>query len=507
MLTRITTLAFLLFIAANASAVEVKLTSPQGALVGATAPGADAIHVFKGIPYAVPPVGPRRWHHAEPAASWEGERLATEFSPVCLQKPYPSGTFFARPSAISSEDCLYLNVWSGAAQGEKLPVMFWIHGGGLTRGSAAIDSYDGTALAQKDVVVVTINYRLDLFGYFNHPELQDDNGQPLANFGTTDQVLALKWVKDNISAFGGDPDNVTIFGESAGSFSVHHLMATPMAKGLFHRAIGQSGSALGPMHDARDKQSPAHVTALTLQEKAGAENLHDLVHIDGAKLLSLAGDIRFRPVVDGTVFPEEIRGQFEKGNFNAVPLMVGFNAHEGTTLGVTYRIPKSEEAYLESVAKQYGAMADKFLAAYPAADLRASTLDAFRDSFVTAGMQTWAMNMEQTGQPAYLYYFTFEPLGSELGAYHAAEIVYAFNNVATRDNPAENKRHARLADAMSDYWTNFAKTGNPNGSKLEKWQPYTFANRNYIELGDTIKAKKNLLPGIWELQEQLRVSR
>ncbi len=506
MFEKLTQLACCLLIAATCAAAEVKLTSPQGTLVGATAPGVDMVRVFKGIPYGVPPVGPRRWHHAEAANGWQGERLATQFSPVCLQHPYPTGTFFANPAKISSEDCLYLNVWSAAPADKKLPVMVWIHGGGLTRGDGATSAYNGTALAQKGVVVVTINYRLDIFGYFNHPDLKDADGQPLANFGTTDQVLALKWVKDNISAFGGDPNNVTIFGESAGSFSVHHLMATPLAKGLFHRAIGQSGSALGPMDNLTDNDSPAHAMAMKLQTQAGASSLHDLVHIDGAKLLSLSQGTRFRPAVDGTVFPGEIRAQFERGDFNAVPLMVGFNAHEGTTLGVTYRIPKTADAYVDTVRKQYGELANRFLEIYPAANLRTSVLDAFRDGFVTESMQTWAMNMEQTGQPAYLYYFTFEPAGPELGAYHAAEIVYAFNNVSLV-NPAADERHTKLAEAMSDYWTNFAKTGDPNGRGLKKWRPYTFAKRNYVELGETIASKKDLLPGIWEFQQVLRNSR
>ncbi|XOV87648.1 MAG: carboxylesterase/lipase family protein [Pseudomonadota bacterium] len=503
MLSRILQTCLCLLLAVTCGAAEVRLTTPQGTLVGATAPDSDKVRVFKGIPYGAPPVGPGRWHHATPAAGWQGERLATEFSPVCLQHPYAPGTFFARPSRISSEDCLYLNVWTAADSNEKLPVMFWIHGGGLTRGTGATEAYDGTALANKGVVVVTINYRLDLFGYFNHPDLKDEAGNPLANFGTTDQVLALKWVRDNISAFGGDPGNVTIFGESAGAFSVHHLMATPLAAGLFHRAIGQSGSALGPMDNLRDKTSPAHAMALKLQSQAGATNLHDLMHIDGARLLSLAEGTRFRPAVDGMVFEQEIRRQFAQGTFNAVPLMVGFNAHEGTTLGVTYRIPASAEEYIARVRKQYGDLADQFLQIYPATDLRKSTLDAFRDGFVTESMQTWAMNMEQTGQPAYLYYFTFEPAGPELGAYHAAEIVYAFNNVSLV-NPAADSRHMELAEAMSDYWTNFAKTGNPNGKGLARWRPYTAGKRHYIELGDTIKPGTDLLPGIWELYQGFR---
>ncbi len=487
-----------------ANAVPVELATGQGMLIGSTSQTNSAIHVFKGIPYAKPPVGERRWTPSELAGSWKASRLATHFSPACMQHPYPEGTFFSRPSMPTSEDCLYLNVWSGAKPTEKRPVMVWIHGGALTRGTGATDVYDGTALASKGVVVVTINYRLDVFGYFSHPELKLANGQPSANFGTSDQVTALKWVKEHISEYGGDPDNVTIFGESAGSFSVHHLMSTPSAKGLFHRAIGQSGSSLKPMPDARIANSSSNTMALAYQTAAKVESLQELKQMDATAILAAAKNFRFRPVLDGTVFEDQIYDLFDRGEYNSVPLMVGFNADEGTTLGVGAAVPKTAQAYENFVSKRFGNLADEFLSIYPASDLYRSTMDAFRDDFGTWAMQSWAMKMENTRQPAYLYYFTFKPSGEKLGAYHAAEIAYAFNNIELlRDNAPDN--HKQLAEAMSDYWVAFAKTGQPNARGLPKWLPFSKADRQYIQLDEKIQPKKDLLPGIWEFHDKVRL--
>lgn len=490
----------------SSHAKTVELTTSQGKLIGTSSATNNDISVFKGIPFAKPPVGSRRWTHSELADTWEASRLATQFSPACMQHPYPEGTFFSRPSLPTSEDCLYLNIWSGAKAEEKLPVMLWIHGGALTRGTAAISAYDGTALASKGVIVVSINYRLDVFGYFSHPELKLGNGQPAANFGTSDQVTALRWVKKYISEYGGDPDNVTIFGESAGSRSVHHLMSTPAAKGLFHRAIGQSGSSLESMSDARLTASASNQMALNYQLAAKAESLADLKQIDAASILTTAKDFRFRPVLDGNIFEDQIYTLFEQGQYNSVPLMVGFNADEGTTLGVAAAVPKTQQGYKASVHKRFGTLADEFLTIYPADDLYRSTMDAFRDSFVTWSMQTWAMRMANTSQAAYLYYFTFEPSGEKLGAYHAAEIVYAFNNIdLVLESVPDN--HKRLAETMSDYWVSFAKSGTPNANGLTAWMPYSKDNRQYIELGDRVTGKKDLLPGIWEFHDKIRLEK
>ena len=297
----ITAIALLATVSAHAE--PVTLETPQGKLLGDMSDG--KVRAFKGIPFAIPPVGNWRWRPAEPALGWKGVRLATRFNQSCPQPGYPEGSFFASPNEPTSEDCLYLNVWSASSDDDKLPVMVWIHGGGLTRGSGSTGWYDGTALARKGVVVVTINYRLGIFGYFTHPELSKESPHNASgNYGTSDQVMALRWVRDNISAFGGDPGNVTIFGESAGSFSVHHMMSTPLAAGLFHRAIGESGTSFGPMLELRTGEVTAERNGVKFASAVGAGYLRELRGMTARKVLEASQSHRFRPVMDGWIFPE-----------------------------------------------------------------------------------------------------------------------------------------------------------------------------------------------------------
>jgi len=297
-----------------ASVVSAQGTLPvaetaQGKLLGVASERAAAVKVFKGIPYAAPPVGQRRWQPPQAAAAWTGERMADSFGPDCMQQPYAEGSFFYRPARMNSEDCLYLNVWTAAEPDESRPVMVWLHGGALTRGSGAIDTYDGASLAQKDVILVTINYRLGVFGYFAHPELVAESPRFSAgNYGILDQIQALKWVQQNIAAFGGDPDNVTVFGESAGAWSVHFLTASKLAEGLFHKAIAQSGARLD-MRVELDRQSSAGASAAAsgaqLAQRLGAESVADLRAMPARELLDGAADEGFRTdgIVDGWVIP------------------------------------------------------------------------------------------------------------------------------------------------------------------------------------------------------------
>ena len=257
-------------------------STPQGDLIGKLAPTNDTVRMFLGIPYAAPPIASARWKPPATPESWTGERMATDYGPNCMQEPYPKGSFFYRPVRLSSEDCLYLNVWTSAHSDEKRPVMVWIHGGALTRGSGARATYDGSNLAQKGIVLVTINYRLGVFGYFAHPELISESPNDAAgNYGLLDQVRALEWVQDNIAAFGGDPDNVTIFGESAGSWSVNLLSASPLAKGLFHKAIGERGARLDP----RMTLSEATRDGSDLAAALGAASLADMRAVSAQQLL------------------------------------------------------------------------------------------------------------------------------------------------------------------------------------------------------------------------------
>src|SRR5690554_2298307 len=327
----------------------------QGALLGKRSERNPANTVFKGIPYAAPPVGERRWRVPVAAAGWQGERMATEFGPDCMQQPYPEGSFFYRPGCMSSEDCLYLNVLAPDAADEPLPVMVWLHGGALTRGSGAISTYDGASLAGKDVVLVTVNYRLGVFGYLAHLELvaesaaYSDGNYSAGNYGILDQIQALRWVQENIAAFGGDPNNVTIFGESAGAWSVHFLTASPLANGLFHKAIAQSGARMD-MRVELDRHSTAGQSATTsgvqLAEQLGVDGLAGLRAMPGRELLDGAAAASFRSdgIVDGWVIPDQPYQLFAEGRQNRVPILVGFNSDEGTTLGAADVLPGTSAA-------------------------------------------------------------------------------------------------------------------------------------------------------------------
>ena len=485
-----------------AVAETVVMSMPQGKLQGATSARDDGIAVFKNIPYALPPVGQRRFRVAEAAPDWSGTRLATDFSPACMQPPYPSESIYARPATPSSEDCLYLNVWtprSVLTQGDKtqkpegLPVMVWIHGGGLTRGSGSVPTYDGAGLAAKGVVLVTINYRLGVFGYMAHPEASAESSFGVSgNYGTSDQVAALEWVKRNIGGFGGDANNVTIFGESAGSWSVHHMLATPRAKGLFHKAIGQSGARFGRMAPLRGDATSGHAQGVKLQTVVGAENLADLRNLDAATLLAASQQMRFNEVFDGVVFPEQFYEMFAAHRYNIVPLMVGYNADEGTTLGGIDNAPADAEAYKASLEKRFGEFSDALLKHYPADDPKESSLALMRDTLFGRGMHTWARLNAQKEKDTYFYYFTREPLGEPLGAFHAAEIAYAFDNVSAADlneEPATAETanieavdvDQRLSQLMSDYWVAFARNGKPNVEGATRWPRYSAKKPLHLE--------------------------
>ncbi|HMB27662.1 MAG TPA: carboxylesterase family protein, partial [Blastocatellia bacterium] len=408
----------------------------------------DGVRSYKGIPFAAPPVGELRWKAPQPVAAWEGVRECNDFGPDCPQAPYPQSSLYYSAPRKHSEDCLYLNVWTAARAGEKRPVMVWIHGGALTRGSGATPTYDGTALAKKGVVLVTVNYRLGPLGYLAHPELTAESpNRSSGNYGALDQVAALKWVQKNIAAFGGDPGRVTIFGESAGSWSVNVLVASPLARGLFHRAIGQSGGTFGPMaylKEDREGRASAEKMGEAFAKAAGADSIKALRAQPAEKIVEVFNNdpegkkFRTQPNVDGWALPDEIRNIFAQGNQNDAPVIVGSNANEMTTLTVPAAVPKTTEDYRKRVETQYGAAVKEFDAVYPVnseADIAAAYLGGLRDVTFTLPMRTWA-RMTATGRSkAYLYFFSHvppNPNSKYLGAYHAGEIVYVFNNLNRR---------------------------------------------------------------------------
>jgi len=449
----------------------------QGKLSGA--PGnSPAVRVYKGIPYAAPPVGDLRWAPPKPAADWAGVRQATTFGNECPQSLYAADSLYYTPPKPTGEDCLFLNVWTAAkSASEKRPVMVWIHGGALTRGSGDTPVYNGENFATKGVVLVTINYRLGIFGFLAHPELTQEAGNKVSgNYAVLDQIAALKWVQKNIAMFGGDPGRVTIFGESAGSWSINYLVASPLAKGLFQRAIGESGAAFAPM------------TTLAQAEAAGARagSLKDLRAKSAEELLKTPA--RTAPVVDGWVFPTDIYTIFANGKQNDVPTIAGSNGDEATSLSPW---PKNGTAatFIAQAKRTYGDHADDFLKVFPAADdkqAEAAHYNSFRDQTFTWEMRTWARMQEKTGKSkTYLYQFTRIPPGPESAryrAYHASEIAYVFGTLDP-PRPWEPLDHT-VSSLMNAYWVNFASTGNPNGKGLPAWPAYSSKEDQNITFGD-----------------------
>ena len=478
------------------SAFAQQVETPSGKLVGSVSEHADSISVFKGIPYALAPTGARRWTYAAAHPGWQGVRNATRFSPACVQHPYPEGSFFARSSEPTSEDCLYLNVWSPMSKTKPLPVMVWIHGGALTRGAGSIATYDGTELAKKGVVLVTINYRLGVLGYMAHPQLSAETAaNNSGNYGTSDQIQALRWVQANIAAFGGDPNNVTIFGESAGSWSVNHLVGSPQAKGLFHRAIGQSGGNFRKLPSLRGGKDSAESRGSALQQKLGVASIAEMRQLDVQELLASDDGRSYRAIVDGKIIPAQLYQLFEDGNFNQVPVMLGYNAEEGTTLGALRAMPDNVAGYKGMLAQRFGESAKDVLALYPSTDIRASVLALSADTGFGWNMHYWASKSTQHAVDAYLYYFTHQPLGPELGAFHAAEIVYAFNNVRHSPNFGSAQNLA-LANEISNYWVNFATYGDPNGESPGAWPRYSDQAKGYLEF-----AAEGAKPGVGLMQD------
>ena len=459
-------------------------------LIADVAADASGVRVFKGIAYASPPVGDLRWKRPEPVKSWDGVRKADEWGPRCMQS--------SRLGDIDplnkrmDEDCLYLNVWTPARSAtEKLPVMVWIHGGSNNVGAGSQPDYDGGNLAKKGAVVVTINYRLDVFGFLAHPELTTESGtNSSGNYGLLDQIAALQWVQKNISAFDGDPGLVTVFGESAGAFNISLLMVSPLAKGLFARAIGESGGALTPIPAFGPK--PLRIgeqDGVKFTQVLGVSSLAELRAKSAQEVLQAAikAPITYGfGVVDGYVVPEHPAKAYAQGKQHEVPLLAGWNAGEGTLFAA--RLVKwgpDLPSYTERIRSQFKDQAEEVLKLYPAGptqeDDKRIFAELFGDEIISYGTWAWVeRSAARPTIPTYRYYFMRRPPGApELsvnplaapGVYHAAELYYAWNNLQIRDWPWEDDDR-RLADVMATYWVNFAKTGNPNGQGLPEWPIY-----------------------------------
>lgn len=490
-------LAMFLQILAPAQAQQPTATTKNGLVEGSTTPD-GMVASFKGIPFAAPPLGELRWKAPQPVANWSGSRDCTRFGPSAMQAtPAPFFVWseeFLIPKAPISEDCLYLNVWSptAAIAKEKLPVIVWVHGGGFTSGGGACPIYDGEGMARKGVVFVSINYRVGIFGFFAHPELSRESGHGASgNYAFLDMVAALQWVQQNIAAFGGDPGRVTIAGQSAGSFAVNALVASPLAKGLFHRAIGQSGGMFG---DRALSLPAASLAGLDFMKKMGKTSLSELRQLSADSLLPHTGSHN-SPVQDGYVLPKEVHAIFAEGQQNDVPTLTGWNRDEGFIFGKTMT---AEEWRADAVAK-YGGLAEEFLRAFPASDdavAKQSQKHFFKHMAFAWQNYTWAkLQAEKGKQKAWLYRFDRVPPGrpdlAEHGAFHSAEIAYALHSLPMWNRPWEPTDQL-LMEQMSGYWANFAATGDPNGPGLPRWEAYHPAAHNIMVLGEKTGVRTGL---------------
>ena len=465
-----------------------------GQIVGV--PGRDAsIMVFKGVPYAAPPVGNLRWRAPKPVVAWQGVKKADHFGDSCIQnivterKPW---TYEFMTHTEISEDCLYLNVWTGAkSAGEKRPVYVYIHGGGNTEGSGAVPVYDGEGLAKKGIVVVTVNYRLGIFGFFTHPELTAESDvHASGNYALLDLVAVLHWVHDNIAAFGGNPGRVTIGGQSAGASDTHSLVASPLAKGLFQGAIAESGSSLGRLGLMNSNTLAVQEQAgVRFAEAKGAKSLADLRKLSWKELIApVQGGGRFGVVVDGYVQPASAGEMFAQGKQNDVPTLTGSNLND--IGGASTHPTVTAEEFRKQAGQRYTDLADAFLKLFPAAtddEARASSNAAALD-VMRVSTYLWAVERGKTAKTkAYTYFWDHTlpgPDADQYGAFHTGEVPYVMNTLNMCQNRTFTGADYKIADMMSSYWANFIRTGDPNGKGLAHWASTAEKPETTMELGD-----------------------
>jgi len=469
-------------LAATAAAVPATVHIDSGWLEGMPRAGTT---VYEGIPFAAPPVGPLRWRAPEPPASWSGVRKADHFGPPCMQTP---PMIPGMPPMHMSEDCLYLNVWTPAKSArEKLPVMVWIYGGGFMFGSTDLPLYDGARLAAHGVVVVSIAYRVGPMGFLALPALDAESAHGVSgNYGLLDQIAGLRWVQHNIGAFGGDPARVTIFGESAGAISVSILAASPLAHGLFAGAISESGGSFGPPRvppypgENMPTLPEADRTGLAFEKQLGASTLGEMRRLPAEKIQRAAAPVgEFWPVVDGWVVPGDQYTLYQQGRYNHTPVLIGTNSDEGVIFGAA----PSRSAYVRAVHQRFGPFAARILEAYPAtADRwRQSSLDVMRDAAFAWGTWAWARLQAQTSDSkVFLYYFDHipprpphSPWKNATGAVHSEEMVYVFQHLDQSPALPWTEVDRQLSADMGEYWTNFAKYGDPNGAGVPHWAAFT----------------------------------
>ena len=452
------------------------------------------LRVFKGIPFAAPPVGDSRWREPRSPAPWTGVRKATTFAPACMQ------TGVSMPGEIpptTSEDCLYLNIWTPASA-KNLPVIVWIYGGGFFNGSASMPLYWGDRLARKGAVIVTFGYRVGPFGFLAHPELTKESPHHSSgNYGLLDQIAALRWVQRHVAAFGGDPARITIAGQSAGAASVSILMSSPLAKGLFQRAIAESGGMFEPMQLAPNYQLVnAEREGEAYARSVGATSLADLRALSAAALLKgNAGEIS-HPVIEPEVMPRSPYDTFASGEQNDVPILIGSNENEARSLIPDLAAVRAA-TFEADITKRWGVLPPALLAPYPhTTDAQAvrARLDFERDLRFGWDMWAWASLTATNGKsPVYYYHFDHDPpfpsgsVYAGWGPSHYSELWYSFDHL-NQESWAWTRADRLLATHISSYWVNFARSGNPNGKGLPIWPPFTRDNQQVLYLDDPTHA-------------------
>jgi para-nitrobenzyl esterase len=498
---------FLLFLSVIAKAQNPIVATINGEIQG-TSSTDKTVRIFKGIPFAASPVGDLRWKAPQAVQNWKGVKKCTAFSASPMQnKPQPfycwSEEFIAQAEPII-EDCLYVNVWTTAKpKSEKQPVFVWIYGGGLNSGSANCAIYDGEEMAKKGVVFVSLNYRVGVFGFMAHPELSKESGHDASgNYGFLDQIAALKWVQKNIAAFGGDPNNVTIAGQSAGAFSVTAMIASPLAKGLFHKAIPQSGSLLSNVLSKNLEK--AEEQGVALMKKANTNSIAELRKKSAEELQLLSNNPelgRFGTAMDGYVLPVNLLDYFKKGLHNQTPILTGWVTGDGSFMGDA---TMTVEEYKKEAQAKYGDRADAFLSIFPATTTdEVKTVKQKLTLLSFAGMPAHLL-ASFNSKASYLYRFGHvapdKPNFPNYGAFHTSEVPYVLHNLHTW-NRNWQPLDKEIENDFSSYWVNFAKTGNPNGANLPEWKSYNKQSGTILVVDDKIESKSELLKNEFDFLE------
>jgi para-nitrobenzyl esterase len=454
------------------------------------------ISIFKGIPFAQPPLGELRWKAPQPVKNWTGVLKCEKFSASPMQnKPVPFMMWteeFITPPENLSEDCLYLNVWTPAKSAkEKLAVFVWIYGGGFSSGSAACAVYDGEEMSKKGIIFVSINYRVGVLGFLAHPELSSESENKVSgNWGLLDQIAALRWIQKNIEAFGGDPQKVTIAGQSAGSLSVCALVASPLAKGLFRGAIAQSGGILSGFMNS--SLSDAEKSGTAFMEKMKTVNIEELRKKSAEELIAAGGN--FRPVNDGYVIPVDVFAAFKAGQFNDVSMMAGWVMGDGSLMGSQ---TMTTEQYKQQASGKYGEKAEEYLKLFPGKtgeEVAASLKESGLMQFAAMPAHLWAGFSKSK---AFIYQFSHVPVDKpdfpDYGAFHTSEVPFALHTLHMWKRPWRDVDFA-VEKTMDAYWVNFVKTGNPNGEGVPEWKVYDKSSGDIMEIGD----KPELKPGLYK---------